>query len=59
MDLSYDSGVASMGILLARHTAHQAIHTTAVALARGLRIAAHSVGRGEAKLASRTSREDE
>ncbi|MGH8241652.1 MAG: hypothetical protein ACREXP_32165, partial [Steroidobacteraceae bacterium] len=38
---------------LARHTAHQAIHTTAVALSRGLRIAAHSVGRGEAKLATR------
>jgi hypothetical protein len=40
-------------LYLARHTAHQAIHITAVALSRGLRIAAHSVGRGEAKLAAR------
>lgn len=40
-------------LYLARHTAHQAIHTTAVALARGLRLAAHSVGRGEARLAAR------
>lgn len=40
-------------LYLARHTAHQAIHTTAVALSRGLRLAAHSVGRGEARLAAR------
>jgi hypothetical protein len=40
-------------LYLARHTAHQAIHITATALSRGLRIAAHSVGRGEAKLAAR------
>lgn len=40
-------------LYLARRTAHQAIHTTAIALARGLRLAAHSVGRGEARLAAR------
>jgi hypothetical protein len=47
-----------MGIVLAitpwpaisaRHTAHQAIHITTVALSRGLCIATHSAGRGEAK----------
>jgi hypothetical protein len=40
-------------LYLARHTAHQAIRTTAIALSRGLRLAAHAVGRGEAKLAAR------
>ena len=40
-------------LYLARDTAHQAIHIMAVALSRGLRIAAHSIGRGEAKLAAR------
>jgi hypothetical protein len=40
-------------LYLARHTAHQAIHTTAVALSRGLRIAALGVVRGEARLAAR------
>jgi hypothetical protein len=40
-------------LYLARDTAHQAIHTAASALARGLRVAAHSVGRGQERLAAR------
>lgn len=54
--------VVSAGILfillvtalyLARGTAHQAIYATANALARGLRLASHSVAHAEARLAAR------
>lgn len=40
-------------LYLARHTAHQAIRTASGALSRGLRIAAHSVQQGQARLAER------
>src|SRR5262245_28298428 len=40
-------------LYLARHTAHQAIRTATSAISRGLRIAAHSVTHGEARLAER------
>ena len=40
-------------LYLARHTAHQAIRTASGALARGLRIAAHSVSHGQERLAER------
>jgi hypothetical protein len=38
---------------LARHTAHQAIHTAMSALASGLRLASHSLAHAEARLAAR------
>jgi len=38
---------------LARHTAHQAIQTATGAIARGMRLASHSVSHGEARLAER------
>ncbi len=40
-------------LYLARWTAHQAIHAAAGALARGLRLASHSVAHAEERLASR------
>jgi hypothetical protein len=40
-------------LYLSRHTAHQAIKTTATALSRGMRLAAHSVARAEVRLSSR------
>jgi len=40
-------------LYLARRTAHQAIHTAATALSRGLRLAAHSVTHAQARLAAR------
>jgi hypothetical protein len=40
-------------LYLARDTAHQAIQTAAGALARGLRVAAHSVTRAQERLAAR------
>ncbi|HYC08535.1 MAG TPA: hypothetical protein VEC10_02790, partial [Steroidobacteraceae bacterium] len=40
-------------LYFARDTAHQAIHTAASALAHGLRVAAHSVGRAQERLAAR------
>ena len=40
-------------LYLARHTAHQAIKTTALALSRGMRLAAHSVARAEKRLSAR------
>ena len=47
-------GIALIAILyLARHTAHQAIRTASGAISHGLRLAAHSVAHGEARLAER------
>jgi hypothetical protein len=40
-------------LYFARRTAHQAIHTATAALARGLRLAAHSVAHAEKRLANR------
>ena len=40
-------------LYLARHTAHQAIHAVTSALARGFRLAAHSVTHAEERLAAR------
>ena len=40
-------------LFLARHTAHQAIRTATSAIARGLRLAAHSVVHAEQRLAAR------
>lgn len=40
-------------LYLARHTAHQAIHAFTSALARGLRLAAHSVTHAEERLSAR------
>jgi hypothetical protein len=40
-------------LFFARRTAHQAIHTATAALSRGLRLAAHSVGHAEKRLADR------
>lgn len=40
-------------LYLARHTAHQAIRTASGAVARGLRIAAHSVQQAQSRLAER------
>jgi hypothetical protein len=40
-------------LYLARHTAHQAIHAVTSALARGFRLAAHSVTHGEERLSAR------
>jgi hypothetical protein len=40
-------------LYLARRTAHRAIHVATDAVARGLRLAAHSVGHAEARLAAR------
>jgi len=40
-------------LYLARHTAHQAIHAVTSALARGFRLASHSVAHAEARLAAR------
>lgn len=40
-------------LFFARHTAHQAIRTATNAIARGLRLAAHSVVNGERRLAAR------
>ena len=46
--------VLLMAVLyLARHTAHQAIRTASGALARGLRLAAHSVTQAQTRLAER------
>src|SRR5258706_3356728 len=45
--------VAVAVLYLARRTAHQAIHTVTSALARGLRLAAHSVAHAETRLGSR------
>jgi hypothetical protein len=42
-----------VALYLARRTAHQAIRAVTDALGRGLRLAAHSVARGEEKLAAR------
>src|SRR6202163_817429 len=40
-------------LYLARHTAHQAIHAVTSALARGFRLASHSVAHAEERLAAR------
>src|SRR6202166_4844325 len=40
-------------LYLARHTAHQAIHAVTSALARGFRLASHSVTHAEERLAAR------
>ena len=40
-------------LFFARHTAHQAIRTATNAIARGLRLASHSVANGEKRLAAR------
>ena len=40
-------------LYLARHTAHQAIHAVTSALARGFRLASHSVAHAEERLAER------
>jgi hypothetical protein len=40
-------------LFLARHTAHQAIRTATSAIARGLRLASHSVAHAEVRLAAR------
>src|SRR6202790_4956701 len=40
-------------LYLARHTAHQAIHAATSALARGFRLAAHSVTHAEERLSAR------
>src|SRR5437763_17190097 len=40
-------------LYLARHTAHQAIHAITSALARGFRLASHSVAHAEERLAAR------
>src|SRR5256885_12192380 len=40
-------------LYLARHTAHQAIHAATSALARGFRLASHSVAHAEERLAAR------
>jgi hypothetical protein len=40
-------------LYFARRTAHQAIHTATAAIARGLRLAAHSVAHAEKRLANR------
>lgn len=40
-------------LYLARQTAHQAIHTATSAIARGLRLAAHSIVHAEVRLAAR------
>jgi len=45
--------VAVAVLYLARRTAHQAIHTVSSALARGLRLAAHSVAHAEIRLGAR------
>src|SRR6202047_3970292 len=42
-----------MALYLARHTAHQAIHAVTSALARGFRLASHSVAHAEERLAAR------
>jgi hypothetical protein len=44
---------AVAGLYLMRDTAHQAIRTTTDALSRGLRLASHSIARGETRLATR------
>src|SRR6202790_841045 len=41
------------GLYLERHTAHQAIHAATSALARGFRLAAHSVTHAEERLSAR------
>jgi hypothetical protein len=48
--------IAIAVLYLARRTAHQAIHTVTSALARGLRLAAHSIAHAESRL-SRRNRE--
>ena len=45
--------VAVAVLYLARRTAHQAIHTAASALSRGLRLASHSVAHAEVRLGAR------
>jgi hypothetical protein len=42
-----------VALYLARHTAHQAIHAVTSALARGFRLAAHSVTHAEERLSAR------
>jgi len=45
--------LAVVVLFFARHTAHQAIRTATSAIARGLRLASHSVANGEKRLAAR------
>lgn len=45
--------VAVVALFFARHTAHQAIRAATSAMARGLRLASHSVANGEKRLAAR------
>lgn len=45
--------LAVVVLFFARHTAHQAIRTATSAIARGLRLASHSVAHGEKRLAAR------
>lgn len=45
--------LAVVVLFFARHTAHQAIRTATSAIARGLRLASHSVANGERRLAAR------
>jgi hypothetical protein len=45
--------LAVVVLFFARHTAHQAIRTATSAVARGLRLASHSVANGERRLAAR------
>jgi hypothetical protein len=45
--------LAVVALFFARHTAHQAIRAATSAMARGLRLASHSVANGEKRLAAR------
>jgi hypothetical protein len=45
--------LAVVALFFARHTAHQAIRAATSAIARGLRLASHSVANGEKRLAAR------
>jgi hypothetical protein len=45
--------LAVIALFFARHTAHQAIRAFTSAMARGLRLASHSVANGEKRLAAR------
>jgi hypothetical protein len=45
--------LAVVVLFFARHTAHQAIRTATSAVARGLRLASHSISNGEKRLAAR------
>ena len=45
--------LAVIALFFARHTAHQAIRAATSAMARGLRLASHSVANGEKRLAAR------